>query len=109
VPIQPCTCAGGKSGRRWGAHGHCYCGKGASAKAGHQAAAAYAHGYHESDDERRGKEIAHLIRKGWDKKRAAAAAYNMFGESDGEASAASPRFDEKTLRRLLEKCRGQRH
>ena len=116
MPIQPCTCSDGKKGRRWGQHGKCYCGKGAATKAGHQAAAAYAHGYageeEEDADDERSKEIAHLIRKGYPKKRAAAAAYSMYGEDkeedDGGASAASPRMDRKTVMRLLELCRENR-
>lgn len=51
MPIEPCKCEGGGSGRRWGESGKCYCGKGAASKAGKQAAAAYAHGYAgEADD-----------------------------------------------------------
>lgn len=44
MPIETCT-RKGKSGKRWGKHGRCYLGKGASAKAGKQAAAARANGY----------------------------------------------------------------
>lgn len=45
MPIKPCTCPGGGKGKKWGDHGHCYCGKGAAGRAAKQAAAAYAHGY----------------------------------------------------------------
>jgi hypothetical protein len=79
---------------------------------------------HGSPADKRSAEIGHLRDKGYPLKRAAAAAYNMYGEEEeaceGEygcnplstredsADAASPRFDEKTLRGLLEKCRRAR-
>ena len=67
MPIKPCTCAGGGSGRRWGDHGHCYCGKGAAHKASKQAAAAYSHGYkgEQEDDESDGfgRTVRRLLEK----------------------------------------------
>lgn len=47
MPIQSCTSKGkkGKKGKKWGKSGKCYVGKGATKKAGKQAAAAYASGY----------------------------------------------------------------
>lgn len=44
MPKKSCSVKG-KKGIKWGNHGKCYTGKGASKKAGKQAAAAYAHGY----------------------------------------------------------------
>jgi hypothetical protein len=76
---------------------------------------------HGSAADKRGAEIAHLRRdKGYSASRAAAAAYSMYGEEeeyedlmgvgedDDGPSAASPRFDEKTVRKLLELCREAR-
>lgn len=67
---------------------------------------------HGSPEDKRSAEIAHLVDKGYSMKRAAAAAYNMYGEEEEDVQfredgpgAASPRLDEKTLRGLLEKCR----
>lgn len=78
------------------------------------------HGKNPAD--KRSNEIAHLIRdKGYSRDRAVAAAYNIVGEELDEMDdeedlmfredgpdAASPRFDEQELRRLLELCRESR-
>lgn len=38
MPVQSCT-KGGKSGHKWGQHGHCYTGKDSEARAEKQGAA----------------------------------------------------------------------
>jgi hypothetical protein len=100
MPIKPCKCASGKSGRKWGDSGKCYCGKGAAAKAGKQASAAYAHGYSgEEEEEGVGSSVGSAI---------GGAIGSLVDEDDDGALAASPRMDRKTVTRLLELCRENR-
>lgn len=44
MPIKRCS-EKGMAGYKWGSQGKCYGGSGGRARAGKQAAAAYAHGY----------------------------------------------------------------
>lgn len=63
MPLKRCT-SGGKKGWRWGS-GKCFTGKDGKTKAARQAAAAYAHGYTEKEEDMREVDLELVMNAGF--------------------------------------------